>query len=140
MVDGAGQHGCTHQLVGQRVVLQPFLQWAFFQVGLVMHIAVIDQHFGRFAAKRRALALTGAQLEQLTHGQPADANGEVVFAEAELFPIGLAGLQSERAQTQGDAEASAPLRVSQRIEDAAVSQGLAAACGGQVDAEETVPG
>lgn len=79
-----------------------------------------------------------AAFEQFAGGAAADQDSEVVVAQAEPLAVGLPGLQGQAAQAESDAETRAALRIGQRIQDAAVGEGLTATGRRQVEAEESM--
>ncbi len=73
-------------------------------------------------------------------GASADQDRQVLGSQVESLPVHLAGLEGEGPQPQGDGEAGAALGGRQSIANAAIGQGLAAAGGCHVDAEESLSG
>ena len=105
-----------------------------FRIAFKQDVAVfLDQALGRGRSAR--LGLLFVVLEQGAAGRAANPDGQLVLAQVQVLTVAATGLQGEGTQAQCIGQAHAPLRVGQRIGDAGIGQGLAAACGGHVDDE-----
>lgn len=73
---------------------------------------------------------------QRTDSRTAHENRHIFRPQTQPFPVGIARLQGQGAQAEGDGEAGAALWIGQTVEDPSVGDGLAAAGRGQIDPEE----
>ena len=78
--------------------------------------------------------------EQGLAGSTAHANGKLIVAEAKVMLEATPGLQGQRAQSDGKCATHAEFGIGERVHDARVAQGLAAARRGHVDDERTLCG
>ena len=137
VVDGADQQRGHQQFGGLWVVQHALQHGVGFVVAFKHHMAVFfHQRLGRGGAALLGQALV--VLEQRPAGTAAHADGQLVIGQAQQVAEGPPGLQREGAQPHGKGAAHALRGVGQRVHDAGVAQGFAAAGGGQVDDERAV--
>ena len=79
-------------------------------------------------------------LEELPVCCAAHAYRKCIIGELEFIAERAAGLQREGAQAEGEGAAQPARRVGERVHDAGVGEGLAAAGGGHIDDECALPG